>query len=502
MADESAPRLLNERGSADLRSGRYREAADAFAALVQLTPVDPVAHFNRGLAQLAVREHGAAYASFARAVEIASSPNPDADLWACFAAMHEGSSAMLGAAQRHARAAVAARPDWLEARIWFAKALNAGNDKAGAEREFRAALELAPDSPEALEGVVDAMLEAGKIAEVLPYFDRLLAVRPDRPGAAAERTRIVRAAGRVASRRNARIVRYPKLARDFADLERVIAGDLLRPFVGMVPLLTPASRVFTLGSCFAANIANALRAHGVDAAHAWYPDEINSTYANVHFLRWLASGDAGETAFAEQFGVDGRERMLEAVRGSDLVIVSLGVAPCFFDRETGAFVPTLGTNMSVALLLREYAFRTTTVAENLANLRTMVEILRSLRPKVRIALTVSPVPLTATFELPSAIAADCISKSTLRVTAHEFVTETPDVIYWPSFEMVRWLGSHTGPVFGNDDGSAGHVSQALIEAIMRSFIEVFGDETLSASVARRGAPPPLAARLVPFLDAP
>ena len=401
--------------------------------------------------------------------------------------MREGSGELLGRAQHHGRLAVEQRPDYAEGRVWYAKSLTAANNKLGAEREFRAALALKPDLLEALEGLLDALLEQGKLAEALPTADRLLELVPGHPAAVRERARIAAAAERTSGRRGGRIVRYPKLARDFDDLEAVIERDLLRPFAGMAPLLNHQSKVFTLGSCFAANIAIALRTFGVDAVHAWYPDEINSTYANLHFLEWLRDGDTMRfAAFSEQFGLDGRRRMRAAIEGSDLIIVSLGVAPCFFHRQTKEFVATLGTNMSVALLLREYEFRTTSVAENLVNLQAMLEILRGFRPGIKVVLTVSPVPLTATFELPSAIAADCLSKSTLRVVAHEFVTSTADVYYWPSFEMVRWLSGHTGPVFGNDDGSAGHVAQALIDTIMRYFLSVFGDDALKADVARRG----------------
>jgi len=59
---------------------------------------------------------------------------------------------------------------------------------------------------------------------------------------------------------------------------------------------------------------------------------------------------------------------------------------------------------------------------------------------------VSPVPLKATFERLSPIIADCVSKSILRVAAHEFMSSAAGAgtIYWPSFEVFRWLGGHVG----------------------------------------------------------
>ena len=97
--------------------------------------------------------------------------------------------------------------------------------------------------------------------------------------------------------------------------------------------------------------------------------------------------------------------------------------------------------------------------------------MRALNPNVKIVITVSPVPLKTTFEFKSAMQADCISKSTLRVVAHEFVTKHPDVVYWPSFEVVRWLGGHVGPYYGTDDDSALHIGDDVVKAITDLFIE-------------------------------
>ena len=96
---------------------------------------------------------------------------------------------------------------------------------------------------------------------------------------------------------------------------------------------------------------------------------------------------------------------------------------------------------------------------------------KSLNPDVKMVITVSPVPLRTTFEFKSAMQADCISKSTLRVVAHEFVSKHPEVIYWPSFEVVRWLGGHVGPFYGNDDDAALHIGDHVVHAITDLFIE-------------------------------
>ncbi len=105
----------------------------------------------------------------------------------------------------------------------------------------------------------------------------------------------------------------------------------------------------------------------------------------------------------------------------------------------------------------------------------------------KIVLTVSPVPISGTTEFGSAVVADCVSKSTLRVACHEVATfhQAEDVVYWPSFEIVRWLGPHYGPahplVYGADDDNTRHVSGWIVKIIIDLFLERF-----SASQAGAG----------------
>jgi hypothetical protein len=158
----------------------------------------------------------------------------------------------------------------------------------------------------------------------------------------------------------------------------------------------------------------------------------------------------------------------------------LGVAAGFFDRETGLFHLTQpGSN--TLHLLNEKDFRTTTVAENVFNIRRIVTLIRSLNADIQIVFTVSPVPLYSTFEYSSAIVADCVSKSTLRAAIDEFMKSEPHgIYYWPAFEVVRWLGAYHGPMYGAEDGTSRHVSEQVIAAIVKKFVEVHGAPDLVA----------------------
>ena len=157
------------------------------------------------------------------------------------------------------------------------------------------------------------------------------------------------------------------------------------------------------------------------------------------------------------------------------------IAPAHFHKETGEFMMSRGGHTSRAAMFRHSNFRTTTVQENVDNLLYIMNAVRQISPDITCLLTVSPVPMNATNEFKSAIMADCVSKSTLRVAINEVMNKNLSrVLYWPSFEMVRWFGGHAGRVFGNDDGSSHHPDIALINTIMDSFIDTFGDDALKA----------------------
>jgi hypothetical protein len=188
--------------------------------------------------------------------------------------------------------------------------------------------------------------------------------------------------------------------------------------------------------------------------------------------------------FEALYGEEERLDWEKNLRECDLFIFSLGLATSFFDRETGDFVLTVGGDVEGAALAELYQHRNTTVGENVVNVRHIIDQLRRLNPEVKIVLTVSPVALGGTYERQSAVLADCVSKSTLRVTVEEILAlGLPDIYYWPSFEMARWLGAHLtakyDPPFGADDGRTRHVSVWLQDLIIGLFVEYCGDESMT-----------------------
>lgn len=277
-------------------------------------------------------------------------------------------------------------------------------------------------------------------------------------------------------------VRWPNAAREFDDIKGLIEKYLTKNFPTAGIRLRRKMGVFTQGSCFAENLAASLRRYDLRIDNMPFGEEHNNTFANRVVIDWLRHGAQNDAAaiIEAKLGKEQRARYLAALRDTDVFVYTMGIAAVHFDRITGEFVMSRPTETNKAALFKRSAFRNSTVQQNVDNLRDIIAGVRELAPKAAIVLTVSPVPLRAATEFNSAIIADCLSKSTLRVALQEVLAENPPrTIYWPSFEMVRWLGGHIdGRVYGSDDGSAHHVDLGMVDHIMDSFVRTFGDAEL------------------------
>jgi hypothetical protein len=234
-----------------------------------------------------------------------------------------------------------------------------------------------------------------------------------------------------------------------------------------------------MGSCFARNLSKNLIDSGYTSHHMEISEYINTTFANRVFVDWLRDADIDDAIRGRLVELLppgwSKENTLQAIKNSDVFILTLGVAPAFFDRETGAFVLPRPSALNSRALAEKYLFRTTGVKENVDNVLYLIDFIRSISPQIKIVVTVSPVPLQASFEFESAVQADCLSKSTMRLVAHEVVNHSSisDIFYWPSFEIFRWAGSNASDYYAADDGAAWHVSEDKVSGTIRAFVEMF-----------------------------
>jgi hypothetical protein len=289
--------------------------------------------------------------------------------------------------------------------------------------------------------------------------------------------------------------RYPVKLKHFEEDFPAIIREAIVGHAPPEPLLEETDGVIALGSCFAEELRRYLAKAGFAATSLFIPEGLNNTFAIRDFVSWCVTGeetgagfrydrlDSGEIrewkpaeeqrVYAERFGRAGA------------FVFTLGLAEVWQDRVTnGVFWRGVPEEIFDA---DRHVFRLTSVEENVENVERIVELVRRVNRNAPIVLTLSPVPLKATFRPVSCVTADCVSKSILRIALDQVGAKSlPGVYYWPSFEIVRWFGAHLPwPAYGVDDNKARHVSRRLVAEIMDAFVEAFYVPTAVKKLRRR-----------------
>ncbi len=109
------------------------------------------------------------------------------------------------------------------------------------------------------------------------------------------------------------------------------------------------------------------------------------------------------------------------------------------------------------------------VKENLDNLQGMLDILRYHNPRLKIIISLSPVPLHATFQgdKKHVVEANFHSKATIRCAIEEFVSRNKEVYYFPSFELSTFCVQNPW----QDDQR--HINKPTVAKIMKLFEEMY-----------------------------
>jgi len=99
------------------------------------------------------------------------------------------------------------------------------------------------------------------------------------------------------------------------------------------------------------------------------------------------------------------------------------------------------------------------------DLSAAIAMMRAANPELRIVLTVSPVPLTATATGAHVLVASTYSKSVLRAAAGQLAQEREYVEYFPAYELIASAPSRA--VFF--ERNLRSVSAAGVDFVMRHF---------------------------------
>lgn len=131
----------------------------------------------------------------------------------------------------------------------------------------------------------------------------------------------------------------------------------------------------------------------------------------------------------------------QAVETSDVFVFTLGLTELWRNIETGAEYALCPGTVAGTFDASLHTFENADTRSSLFALNKAIRLMRSKRERLRVLLTVSPVPLTATASGQHVLTAASYSKSVLRAVAGMAAERFSFVDYFPSYEII------THPIF-------------------------------------------------------
>jgi hypothetical protein len=280
----------------------------------------------------------------------------------------------------------------------------------------------------------------------------------------------------------------------FQPPELLVAEHLLG---SPIPLLDRATPIGSMGSCFAREIKSYLETYGYNYVH--YGDGKRASHGSAPWERVFNTacicqeveralcresgkgyieGDDGRvydlcrkgTAFtsAAEAVLEEKEYIKFAERAfldSDVFILTLGMSETWYDEVSG--VTLAEAPPKPAYKQERHKFRLLSPEENIKNIKKALDLLFTKKPKIKVILTVSPVPLRATFIQQSAITSNNVSKGILLYAAHFVCQKYDNVYYFPSYEITQYLAEEPY------DWDGRHVTKPTVNLIMSHFMRTF-----------------------------
>ena len=186
------------------------------------------------------------------------------------------------------------------------------------------------------------------------------------------------------------------------------------------------------------------------------------------------------------------ESVTRRVAQCRVVIVTLGLVEVWRDKIANVFINTAPIPAALRRHPDRYEFHITNFTENFSNLEHIHTLLsRFGHPDVQVVVTVSPVPLEATFSSEDVVIANTYSKSILRAAAQEWAATHKNVHYFPSYEIVQ--NSDRKVTW---EGDLRHVKGEVVYHIMNLFLRHYfaGPPAIRAELSASPNPVPPGAR--------
>jgi len=272
------------------------------------------------------------------------------------------------------------------------------------------------------------------------------------------------------------IVTFPK---DWKDFDNILNKTILN-IVPDKKCLDKDSKVLTFGSCFANNLAIHLEKNSIETTALALPANLQNVFSVESFFKWIVENIKDDEYWQEYDGhsfnpSDSRELFLQDVKNANAFVITLGLSEIWKDKLTDKIfwraVPKEIYDEN------RHSFELANVYDTVESIGNIVNNIRKVNEEAVIILTLSPVPLSATFRGISCIVADCVSKSIIRVAIDTYMTthtKDQNIFYWPSYEIVKDVMTHYNKTsYGEDDGYHRHVNNSLVEKIINKFISSY-----------------------------
>jgi hypothetical protein len=177
--------------------------------------------------------------------------------------------------------------------------------------------------------------------------------------------------------------------------------------------------------------------------------------------------------------IDHLRAVKRLIAQTDVLIFTLGLTEAWMHRRSGTIYPSCPGVMAGEFDPTEHVFVNFGYEDIMADLTEIRSLLRRDRPGLRILLTVSPVPLTATASGQNVLVATTYSKSVLRAACGSLVAKHGDIDYFPSYEMIASpaaRGYFYEPNMRSVNGNG-------VQYVMRTFMRSHGAVDLPADTA-------------------
>lgn len=279
-----------------------------------------------------------------------------------------------------------------------------------------------------------------------------------------------------------------------------------------------ADKIITAGSCFAQHISNAMR----EAGYRWVnyeqgpdfllPEQLKLLNYGIYSFRtgniytvralrqWIGWAFEEGTPFSEEVWISdrsydpfrpaiepngfsnalevvaSRRTTLRAVRqafeDADVFIFTLGLTEGWENINTSEIYPMAPGTAAGLFDTNQHRFVNFSYPSIYADMEWIVNFLKNINPSLRLILTVSPVPLTATYSKQHVLNSTIYSKSTLRAVAGDLSDKYHNIDYFPSYEIISafpYRGSFFMP-------NMREVSKAGVAHVMSHFMRGISKE--------------------------